>query len=815
MSAMRILVTRPLPDAERFAAQLAEHGIEAVVAPLMAVEPTDEPLPPLEGVQALVFTSANGVRAYAGREARRDIRVYAVGDATAAAARLAGYADIVSAGSDAAGLAALLADRIDPAKGPLLHPTGADQAGDLAGGLRPLGFDLRQAVVYRAAPVPELPPAARAALEAGTLAGVALFSPRSAEIFADRAQAAGLTAKLAGLDAFCLSRAVAEALEGKAAWRAVRVAAKPNAEALIALIGAESTRDPRPMNDEPESTASEAERIIAAFGGIRPMAKTLGIAVTTVQGWKERGAIPLKRMAEIREHAARAGIDLAAEVGDAPTSPPEPASDAGTEPMARPPRGDEQAEPVAAQRVSSGPEPGLRAAEASPPPPPLVDVPPPGGNAGRWRWAMFGAGFGAAFIVGVIVAALLGIGGAGGGDRERQAALDRLQSRINSVTAQLEDQQKRQQADAAALQTRLNRVEQVERAIGEQRERLSGLAASAAALASRVEKLDADVKALAARTPAAGDDLKALKEQIDALARRVEALPKDAPDAAALAGLAAQMKQASDKIAAMERRLGELAQARPADEGALKAELERQAAEAKAALERFAAEARAAAQKLAGEAETLRKDLAALQGRVGVLGEDVRRAGSAGNETGTLIVALGQLRRAVQEGTPYRPAFDAARALTKDRKEFEPALAVLGARADQGVPTVAQLRARFDRVSIAVLRADAAPKADSDFWDRIWSRVQTLVTVRRIGEVAGESVAARLSRAEAALARGDLAEAAKHLSALTGPARDAAAEWLADARARFVTDGALTELDRAALALLRQTESQPGPKTRP
>ncbi|HEY7610485.1 MAG TPA: uroporphyrinogen-III synthase, partial [Alphaproteobacteria bacterium] len=67
---MRILLTRPEPDAQRFAAQLAEHGIEAVVAPLMTIETADAPLPPLEGVQALVFTSANGVRAYAAREPR-------------------------------------------------------------------------------------------------------------------------------------------------------------------------------------------------------------------------------------------------------------------------------------------------------------------------------------------------------------------------------------------------------------------------------------------------------------------------------------------------------------------------------------------------------------------------------------------------------------------------------------------------------------------------------------------------------------------------------------------------------------------------
>ena len=803
---MRILVTRPEPEATRLAAQLAEHGIEAAIAPLMTIEPVASPLPPLENVQALVFTSANGVRAYAARQARADLPAYAVGEATAAAARDAGFANVVSAGSDAAGLAALLLGRVDPAKGPLLHATGADQAGDLAGALRARGFDLQQAVLYRAVAATALPPAARAAIESGDIAGVALFSPRSAGIFADLAAAAGLGGKLASLDAFCLSRAAAAALEGKAAWRAVRVAARPNAEALIALIRAAGpTEERKAMNDEPVSTSNEAERIIAAFGGIRPMAKALGIAVTTVQGWKERGAIPLKRMAEIRESAVRAGIDLESALAEPPTEPPESIPQA--EPRARP---EARAEAVAAEKISPGPEPGLRAAESAPPPPPRFDAPAPRvAEPRRMRWAIFGAGFGAAFVAGVIVAALLGIGGRSGGEGVRQGALDRLQSRINSVTAQLEDQQKRQQAEAAQIQTRLNRIEQAERAIGEQRERLAGLAASAAAIAARIEKLDTDIKGIAARTPTSPDERKGLREQLEALARRVEALLKEAPGGEALAGLAAQMRQAGDRMAALERRLGELAQARPGAESEIKSALEKQAADAKAALERLAAETRAAGQKLAAEAEQLKKDLAALQTRVGAIAEDVRRVGGASNETGTLIVALGQLRRAIQDGAAYRAAFDAAKALAKDRKEFEPALAMLAARADQGVPTAAQLRQRFDRLSVAVLRAAAAAKPDADVWDRIWARLSTLVTVRRVGEVAGESAASALSRAEAALARGDLAEAAKQLGALTGPARAAAEGWLADARARLVTEAALAELERAALGLLAPPKSRP------
>lgn len=46
--------------------------------------------------------------------------------------------------------------------------------------------------------------------------------------------------------------------------------------------------------------AASAHEIIEHFGGIRPMASKLGIAVSTVQGWKERNKIPEQRYVDIQ-----------------------------------------------------------------------------------------------------------------------------------------------------------------------------------------------------------------------------------------------------------------------------------------------------------------------------------------------------------------------------------------------------------------------------------------------------------------------------------------------------------------------------------
>ena len=59
-----------------------------------------------------------------------------------------------------------------------------------------------------------------------------------------------------------------------------------------------------------DETDQPAGVIIAAFGGIRPMASKLGVPVSTVQGWKQRDTIPASRMSEIRQVAAANGVDL-------------------------------------------------------------------------------------------------------------------------------------------------------------------------------------------------------------------------------------------------------------------------------------------------------------------------------------------------------------------------------------------------------------------------------------------------------------------------------------------------------------------------
>lgn len=237
--ALRVLLTRPRQDSEDTARLLAGHNIEAVIAPLIEISDiaglSSDLEHDLDGVQALLVTSANGVRALARATPRRDIPVFAVGDASAAAAAQSGFAQVTSADGDVAALAALVRDQLVPEDGALLHAAGSAVAGDLAGDLSAHGFMVRRAQLYRAQTVDKLPAAAQNALNDGNFDAALFYSPRTAAQFAKLVKDAGLEAPCQKIAAVCLSRAVAEAV-GVLPFAEIRIAATPDQTALIAIL---------------------------------------------------------------------------------------------------------------------------------------------------------------------------------------------------------------------------------------------------------------------------------------------------------------------------------------------------------------------------------------------------------------------------------------------------------------------------------------------------------------------------------------------------------------------------------------------------
>lgn len=230
----RVLITRPAEDAEPLARLLRTDGIAAMIEPLLEIRVLAGPPPALAGVQALLITSANGIRAFAARSSERGVPVFAVGDASAAAARDAGFARIESAAGDVDALARLVRSRLDPRQGALLHIAAAEVAGALGQTLGDAGFTYHRAVLYRAKTVDRLSQPTRAALAHGRIAAVLLYSPRTAAALVRLVREAGLIEHCANVHALCLSAAVARAAQALR-WRCVHIAEKPEQDALIAL----------------------------------------------------------------------------------------------------------------------------------------------------------------------------------------------------------------------------------------------------------------------------------------------------------------------------------------------------------------------------------------------------------------------------------------------------------------------------------------------------------------------------------------------------------------------------------------------------
>ncbi|MEM9168311.1 MAG: uroporphyrinogen-III synthase [Pseudomonadota bacterium] len=230
----RVIVTRPAPDDASFAAKARARGFSPIISPILRIGPFSGAAPPPAGV-ALAFTSANGVRAYARLTTDRSGDAFAVGAATAEAARAVGFPAVHVAGGDLSSLTDIIAEK---RPGKLAHVAGRERAGDLVALVREEGVDASLYVLYQADPV-KTPSAEACAAIADLEAGgpdlwVTLFSPRSARLFLEQLTAAGYGRPPKGLRAACLSRAVADALG--AHWRPKAVAARRDADAILDAI---------------------------------------------------------------------------------------------------------------------------------------------------------------------------------------------------------------------------------------------------------------------------------------------------------------------------------------------------------------------------------------------------------------------------------------------------------------------------------------------------------------------------------------------------------------------------------------------------
>ena len=449
-----------------------------------------------------------------------------------------------------------------------------------------------------------------------------------------------------------------------------------------------------PTDSPPPDTADDnpdnaARTVIAAFGGIRPMAAKLGVPVTTVQGWKKRGVIPANRRDEIAAAAQTHDIDVTTELLLA-AAPDDEERTAGAEET--PADGaavaeSEKAEPPAPAESPWAPTPEPAVQEVVPPAPdmapppstqpePPVDqpsdgpVPAPAEEAADRRYgaeaedppierpdplpplpAPSGSGRGLAWVA-VILAVLVGAavvtrpqwepvlwgGDAAEGDlAARVAALESAAGIDTDLTARL-----------GQLETRISDAVGGQDA---QAETVGALSADLAALADRIDNLPS--AAGAEELAALRDQLAALEEAVAsgvagdagaavalgervaaldaALADMAEAQAVQAGDLAAVAGLTEDLADLESGLAGVESGLAARIESLEADVAEVGVQAAAPAPEVLERLDRFAAEL-AAADTMVRDLEQALAGMAAVESRLAAL-ETLGQATDTANTT--------------------------------------------------------------------------------------------------------------------------------------------------------------------------------------
>ncbi len=206
-----VLVTRARDQAEQTARLLRERGYFTLVDPVFETRRVPFVLPAPEEVQAVVITSANA--AYAIGYDYLHLPVYAVGRASAHAARLRGVERVHAAAGDWKALRDLLRRDLVPSEGLVLHLSGRTVRGDLAPCLAENGLVYERVVVYETVPREEIGSRTRHALARRAIGAVLLYSPRTAATFARLVRQSGAEPALKGVICACLSEAVAEEVD--------------------------------------------------------------------------------------------------------------------------------------------------------------------------------------------------------------------------------------------------------------------------------------------------------------------------------------------------------------------------------------------------------------------------------------------------------------------------------------------------------------------------------------------------------------------------------------------------------------------------
>ena len=269
-----------------------------------------------------------------------------------------------------------------------------------------------------------------------------------------------------------------------------------------------------------------------------------------------------------------------------------------------------------------------------------------------------------------------------------------------------------------------------------------------------------------------------LQTQVAELSDQVQALQADLQKAdARLASLETAPAPQSDagQIAALELRLAAL-ESKPMPAGTDSAALDQLRAEVAAIKTNGAAVMSAQVQAdLDAKVQATEAKLTAI--------EQSAQAQAAATLT---RAALGQIAAALDSGAPYPSAIAALAGAD--------IAVVLTDNATAGLPSLQALQASFPDSARTALEAALRANMGESWSERVGNFLRTQVGVRSLTPRDGPDPDAILSRAEAALTAGDVAQALAEIATLPTPAQDALSAWRVRAQLRLDAQAALAAL---------------------
>lgn len=206
-----ILLTRPAPESARLLRSLTQHGFQALIDPMLRVEPVFCPPLNLKHVQAVVTTSIHGLQRFAQLTPDHDLPLYVVGEVSESHARQQGFTHVCAAQGSVDHLMALIKKNLNPQSGKLVYLSGQDIKKDLPKLLGQEGYHMEHFVVYRAFAASSLKQETQEALLMGRLKGILFFSSRTVEIFLNLTHM--YSKAFRDMIAVCLSKEIAHGLK--------------------------------------------------------------------------------------------------------------------------------------------------------------------------------------------------------------------------------------------------------------------------------------------------------------------------------------------------------------------------------------------------------------------------------------------------------------------------------------------------------------------------------------------------------------------------------------------------------------------------